>query len=107
MVHGEGHPYLVAVAVVNPEQWKHLAEQLGLDASKSESLCNAQIEKLVIQRIAEQMHEFPGYAQIHRALLLTDPWTIENGLLTPTLKVKRAPVIATFGKEIKSLYQGH
>jgi long-chain acyl-CoA synthetase len=107
MVHGEGHPYLVAVAVVNPEHWKHLAEQLGVDANKAESLRNTQIEKEVLKRISAQMNEFPGYAQIRRALLLSEPWSIENGLLTPTLKVKRAKVVEQFFAEIKELYEGH
>jgi len=107
MVHGEGHPYLVAVAVANPEGWEHLAEQLGLDASKPESLRDARVEEQLIQRISAQMGEFPGYAQIRRALLLSEPWSIENGLLTPTLKIKRAQVFAKFSNEIKELYEGH
>ncbi|HQS58121.1 MAG: long-chain fatty acid--CoA ligase [Gallionellales bacterium 35-53-114] len=107
MVHGEGHPYLVAVAVVNPDIWKQLAVKAGVDAGKPESLGDKRVEDLVIQRISAQMKEFPGYAQIHRALLLSDPWTIENGLLTPTLKVKRAKVVEKFFNEIKSLYEGH
>ena len=107
MVHGEGHPYLVAVAVANPEGWKHLAEQLGVDTSKAESMRDARVEKEVVKRVAAQMKEFPGYAQIHRVLLLSDPWSIENGLLTPTLKVKRAKVVEQFFSEIKELYEGH
>ncbi len=107
MVHGEGHPYLVAVAVVNSDHWKKLAAEMGVDASKPESLRDKRVEDQVIRRISAQMKEFPGYAQIRRALLLSDPWSIENGLLTPTLKVKRAKVAEKFFNEIKSLYEGH
>ena len=107
MVHGEGHPYLVAVAVVNPDSWKHLAEQLGLDAGIPASLRDKRVEEQVIQRISAQMREFPGYAQIRRAWLSGEPWSIENGLLTPTLKVKRAKVAEKFFDEIKELYEGH
>ena len=107
MVHGEGHPYLVAVAVANPEQWQKLATQLGLDANNAGSLKDPKVEEQLIQRISAQMKEFPGYAQIRRALLLTEPWDIENGLLTPTLKIKRAPVVSKFAKEINALYEGH
>lgn len=107
MVFGEGHPYLVALAVVNPESWKHFAEHIGVNADKPESLRDKRVEKQVIQHIAAQIHEFPGYAQIHRVLLLSEPWSIENGMLTPTLKIKRAQVVAKFSKEIKELYEGH
>ena len=107
MVHGEGQPYLVAVAVLNMEIWKQLAASHGLDANKPESLRDTRVEQEVVQRIAAQMHGFPGYAQIHRALLLSEPWSIENGLLTPTLKVKRAKVLEKFFSEINKLYEGH
>jgi len=36
--------------------------------------------------------------------LTLQPWTIEAGLLTPTLKVKREPVASLFAKEIDALY---
>ncbi len=39
------------------------------------------------------LRDFPGYAKIRRLGLLLEPWTVDNGLLTPTLKVKRAKVL--------------
>jgi long-chain acyl-CoA synthetase len=44
---------------------------------------------------------------VHRVLLLQEPWTIENGMLTPTLKLKRTTVSKQFAKQIEELYQGH
>jgi long-chain acyl-CoA synthetase len=107
MVFGEGRPYLVALAVVNPDNWKLLATQLGLDASQPESLLDKRVQDQALKRIALQIHEFPGYAQIHRVRLLTEPWAIENGLLTPTLKLKRLQVVAKYSAEINELYIGH
>lgn len=107
MVYGEARPYLVALAVMNPENWKQFAAQLGLAADKPESLRDKRLQEQALQRIAAQIHEFPGYAQIHRVLLLTEPWAIENGMLTPTLKLKRPQVVARFDTEIKAMYEGH
>ncbi len=107
MVHGEGHPYLVVLAVLNAENWQRFAQEVGVRADMPESLRDTRVEQQVLRRIAEQITEFPGYAKVRRVLLLTEPWSIENGLLTPTLKIKRAPVVARFATEIEQLYQGH
>ncbi|HMC12807.1 MAG TPA: long-chain fatty acid--CoA ligase [Gallionellaceae bacterium] len=106
MVHGEGHPTLVMLAVLNPDKWKEFAQQAGVRPDMPESLRDARVEKEVLQRVGEQMKEFPGYARVRRALLLSEPWSIENGMLTPTLKLKRPQVAVHFAKEIEQLYKG-
>jgi long-chain acyl-CoA synthetase len=58
-----------------------------------------------LQRIAGQIREFPGYAKVYRVLLLQEPWSIENGLLTPTLKLKRAEVAKRYAEQIQKLYE--
>ncbi len=105
MVYGEGRPTLVVLAVVNPEQWKAFAHQAGVRADMPESLRDSRIEQQVLERIAVQIREFPGYANVRRVLLLTEPWSIENGMLTPTLKLKRAQVLARYAKQIDQLYE--
>ena len=106
MVYGEGRPKLVALAVVNPEQWQAFAQQVGVRADMPESLHDSRVEQQVLDRIAEQIREFPGYANVRRVLLLTEPWSIENGLLTPTLKLKRPQVAARYTEQIEQLYEG-
>jgi long-chain acyl-CoA synthetase len=106
MVYGEGHPKLVALAVVNPEQWQVFAQQLGVRADMPESLHDSRVEQQALDRIAEQIREFPGYANVRRVLLLTEAWSIENGMLTPTLKLKRPQVAARYARQIEQLYQG-
>jgi long-chain acyl-CoA synthetase len=66
-----------------------------------------QVEEILVSRIATQMKEFPGYAQVRRVAATLDPWTVENGLLTPTLKLKRAKVMEKFNAEIDGMYAGH
>jgi long-chain acyl-CoA synthetase len=107
MVYGEGRPYLTALAVVNPASWTSFAQEAGVTPDLTESLRHPRLEQLVLQRIADQIKEFPGYAKVHRVLLLAEPWSINDGLLTPTLKVKRKSVVERFAKEIEELYQGH
>lgn len=104
MVCGEGRPCLVLLAVLNPENWAKFATEMGLDPDAPESLKDRSAEKKILERVAFQIREFPGYAKITRALLLLEPWSIENGLLTPTLKLKRGKVVERYGKEIDAFY---
>ena len=107
MVIGEGKPYLTALLVLNPEAWSKLATTLGLDADNNQSLYDSSATAFILDKLALLLDAFPGYAQIHAVHLSLEPWTIENGLLTPTLKIKRQVIESRFSSEIRSLYKGH
>ena len=107
MIYGEGRPYLVALAVLNPEVWPQVAAKVGVRSDMPESLTDSNVEAKVLRRIARNISGFPGYANVHRVLLLQEPWTIDNGMLTPTLKLKRAAVAQQFSAQIDKLYKGH
>ena len=106
MVYGEGKSTLILLAVVNPDKWKELAQQVGVNADMPESLHDTRVEKVALERVSELIKEFPGYAKIKRVLLLSEPWSIDNGLLTPTLKLKRPQVSLRFAMDIERLYEG-
>jgi long-chain acyl-CoA synthetase len=105
MIFGEAHPYLVALIVLNPTAWPKFAKQVGVRPDMPESLTDSRVQAEVLHRIASHLRGFPGYANVHRALLLLEPWSVENGLLTPTLKLRRPEMVNRFAGEIKQLYQ--
>ena len=107
MVYGEGKPYMVALLVLNPDAWKKFAQEVGVNPDHPESLTDSRVEKEVLLRIAKLLSAFPGYARINRVLLLNGPWTIDNGLITPKLSLKRNKVAEKFAAEIAKLYEGH
>ena len=100
LVIGERRPFISAIVVLNTEACKN--HKIAIDDLQSESL-----ETLLLQRIAKRMHDFPGYAQIYQITATTDPWEVENGLLTPTLKVRRAKIREVFKPQIEQMYAGH
>ena len=104
LVIGEGESFLSAILVLNPEQWQKLAKRFDLDAEADDSLENQKLHNHLLKGIKGTLKDFPGYAKIRRVILTHDPWTVDNGLLTPTLKVKRAKVLELFGERIKALY---
>ncbi len=107
MVIGEGRPYLSALVVLNKEKARPLAAGLGLDIDNHEHLQDNRMEDLIIKRIASSLHAFPGYAKVVRVALINEPWTVENELITPTLKLRRHHILKRYDKEIHQLYEGH
>jgi long-chain acyl-CoA synthetase len=104
MVIGEGQAYLAAILVLSPEEWPGLAQRFGLDDGLDEILNNEKLKNHLVRVVRERLRDFPGYAKVRAVILTREPWTVENGLLTPTLKVKRAKVLEKFAAEIASLY---
>jgi long-chain acyl-CoA synthetase len=101
VVVGNRRPYLVAVIVLNADAWRLFAADKGLEPQRP-NYAASKIELLA--RITSLLVALPRYAQVRAMHLTLEPWTIEAGLLTPTLKVKRDVVVRLFAKEIDDLY---
>jgi long-chain acyl-CoA synthetase len=86
MVVGEGMPHLAALIVLEPEAWPDTAKKLGLDAADPAALEAAALLQAVRDRIRGLLRSFPSHARVREIWLSLDAWTIENGLLTPTLR---------------------
>ncbi len=104
---GEGKPYLTALLVLSQDKWPALAQRLGLAADDLASLSHSTLHQLIIQRIAVRLKDFPGYAQIYRVFMTLEPWTVENGMLTASLKQKRDLIIKHYQTQVDAMYAGH
>ncbi|MGD2019439.1 MAG: AMP-dependent synthetase/ligase [Thiohalocapsa sp.] len=106
MVIGEGHSYLSALAVLNADLWPGLAREFGLAPEDPASLEDATLQKEMLRRMRDALADFPGYAKIRRVGLTLEPWTIDNGLQTPTMKIKRNQVLERFQDVVARMYEG-
>jgi long-chain acyl-CoA synthetase len=104
LVVGEGKPYLAALTVLNPEQWQAFAATLNVDPWSHAALCDPRVVKALTHRVARRLKHFPGYAQIRRLHLELKPWTVDDGLLTPTLKLKRNQVLDRYRAAVEAMY---
>jgi long-chain acyl-CoA synthetase len=107
MAIGEGKPYLAVLLVLNADAWRTLAREAAVDPESPAALTNAGVVDRALHRVSAALHAFPPHAQVRRARLLLEPWTIDNGLLTPTLKLKRRPIEVQYAREIDQLFAGH
>lgn len=104
MVVGEGRPHPAALLVLAEQPWRGLAETLGLDPEDPRSVHSSAVVEHVLARVADRLSAFPGYAQVRKVHLSLTPWTVENGLMTPTMKIKRPELECRFAREIDALY---
>jgi long-chain acyl-CoA synthetase len=107
MIIGENRPFLSALLVLNPEQWERIARDLQLDSTDPGALRSEAFEKLIFDKLVRLLAEFPGYARIHGITCTLEPWSIENELITPTLKLKRNRIMERFAADIDRMYEGH
>jgi long-chain acyl-CoA synthetase len=107
LVIGEGRPFLAALAVPDPEAYAGCTAREGLPAAFGPAQGYPDLEQTLLARINRRLQGFPGYARILRVALLDRPWSIESGLMTPTLKLKRARILAEYRETLDALYIGH
>lgn len=82
MLVGEGRAYLVLLAVSRESD-----------------------EKVLLAHANARLKAFPRWVRVRGVIAVSEPWTVEEGLLTPTQKVKRAAVAARFGGQIEQAYR--
>jgi long-chain acyl-CoA synthetase len=106
LVFGEAKPYLSAVVVLNDDEWAKVAAESKLDPNLAGE-GREKIEKFLVQRITKRIKDFPGYAQVRKVTIAPEKWTIDNGLMTPTLKLKRNVIFQKYSNSIEKMYEGH
>ncbi len=104
---GDGRPYCVAVIVPRLDGLRAWAREQGVPfASDAELVAHPRARAAVQADIDVVNHQLARYQTIKRFVLTAEPFTQENGQLTPTLKVRRKAVNARYAREIDALYAG-
>ena len=104
LVYGEAKPYLSAIVVLNDDEWARTAADAKIDPRLDGE---GKSEKFLVQRIGKLIKSFPGYAGIRKVAIAREKWTIDNGMITPTLKLKRNAIFQKYANAIDDMYKGH
>uniref|UniRef100_A0A8C3BYT9 Long-chain-fatty-acid--CoA ligase n=1 Tax=Cairina moschata TaxID=8855 RepID=A0A8C3BYT9_CAIMO len=106
-VHGESlQAFLIAVVVPDPETLRKWAKKRGLEGSYEELCKNKDVKKHILEdmlRIGKESG-LKSFEQVKDIIMHTEMFSIENGLLTPTLKAKRPELRKYFQSQIDELY---
>uniref|UniRef100_A0A8C0UCF5 Long-chain-fatty-acid--CoA ligase n=1 Tax=Cyanistes caeruleus TaxID=156563 RepID=A0A8C0UCF5_CYACU len=106
-VHGESlQAFLVAVVVPDPDTLHNWAKKKGFEGSYKELCGNKDVKKYILEDMVRIGKEsgLKSFEQVKDIVLHTEMFSIENGLLTPTLKAKRPELRKYFQSQIDELY---
>jgi long-chain acyl-CoA synthetase len=102
---GDGRKYVSALIVPDFEELKAYADKKHIEHQSIEDLVNnTDIRKMIESRINDYQKGLASYEQIKRFVLLPKAFTMENGELTNTLKIKRAVINKRYALLIDAMY---
>ncbi len=104
MVYGDKHPHLVALLVPDEEWLKGWAREQGLKGKLDEPAGREALRKAMAAVIERANTELSNLEKLRRFEIAAEPFTVENGMMTPTLKIRRHMIKANYGEALESLY---
>ncbi|MBT8494324.1 MAG: long-chain fatty acid--CoA ligase [Deltaproteobacteria bacterium] len=102
MLDGSNRPYNIAVVVPEAEALGKWAKEKGVDVGKPSD--SAEVKELLEQELKSYSGKFKGYEKPRGFIVVDEEFTTDNGMLTPTMKLKRAKVLEKYQSQIDALY---
>jgi long-chain acyl-CoA synthetase len=101
MIFGDNKPFNTAIIVPDMEVLESWAKDHGLGG---EILDNPKVVELMAKELDQHSSGFKQFEKVRKFELVADDFTTQNGMLTPTLKMKRREVLKVYGDTLESLY---
>jgi long-chain acyl-CoA synthetase len=106
MVFGDLHPYLVAVLVPDPDFAAGFAGNAEAPPDLATLAADPGFMKAIGAAVARVNERLLPHERVRRFLIAAEPFTIANGQMTPTLKVRRHAIRDAYGAALAELYDG-
>ena len=105
MVIGSGRKFPSAICILNEPGVKEWCSRHDITYTTIEEMAvNQQVRDRVWQDVERANAGFGKWEQVKKIIIDTDEFTVDNGCLTPTFKVKRKPILAKYEAKIDELY---
>ena len=105
MVIGSGRKFPSAICILNEPGVKEWCSRHDIKFTTIEEMAqNQQVRDRVWKDVERANAGFGKWEQVKKIIIDTDEFTVNNGCLTPTFKVKRKPILAKYEKQIDALY---
>lgn len=105
MLVGDGREYCTALIVPDMEIVRQWAATQGMNDLPSDWVTSSdELRRAIEADLSKRQREISKYERVRRFRVLSEPFTVDNGLMTPTLKVKRKAVAERYASLIEELY---
>ncbi len=107
MVVGEAREFLTALVVPDEEVIRNYAKEQALPAVKLQDiLATEDVQKVFSQLFKSYSRQAAAHEKIRDFRLILEPFSIENGMMTPTMKLRRKVIDAHYLDLIETMYAG-
>jgi long-chain acyl-CoA synthetase len=104
MVYGDNKPFNVALIVANVDAVKSWADKAGVAASGAALLAHEKVRALLKGEVERLSSKFKGFESVREFAVIDQDFTQDNGMLTPSMKLKRRNVLEVHGPLLDGLY---
>ena len=106
MVYGANKRYNVALIVPSLSLLEDWAKENVIEESDHESLIrHPQAVEMLMQEIKSYCSQLAGYETPKKIFVIPESFSTDNGILTPTLKLKRREILKRWGDDLLALYE--
>jgi len=106
MIYGDGREFNICLVVPDFEVLVKHAEKGGLPSDPAALVVDESVQKMLSDSIVEALKgNYGSYEIPKKFVFLSEDFTLENGMLTQTMKLKRMAVIDRFGEQIEARYR--
>ena len=105
MVYGDKKPYLVGVVVPSEEFVKEWCEGRKKTFTLGELSENAEFNSVIQSVMTRINSRLSQIEKVRHVIVAEEPFTTENGLMTPTLKIKRHKILENYSEKLERLYR--
>lgn len=105
MIAGDRRPYMVALLVPDPEWTQSFCAHSGATCNFTKLAENVDYRAALSRAVERVNADLSVIERIRRFVIADEPFTIENGQLTPSLKIKRHMLKQAYGARMDALYK--
>ena len=104
MVYGDKRTHLVALIVPDEAFILEFARAQGLARSLADLAEDETFKAAIAQAVERVNRNLSNLERVRRFVIASAPFTVENEMMTPTMKIRRHRITETYGEALKALY---